>query len=382
MADWKSPMRADPSEWLVLNASAPIRYRLLTELHSLTTADPNVAKLEAETLSWAPMKQELRYQRQDGSWGGMIHGGDGRKAPRSTEKILWAMYELRWDRELKEIRKAAKLLKSFLTQKKDLDLYEFKPAVKQDPIWERHVRWFLRICSLGLLLRGGWGQEKKIHDAVLDVKDRVMSFVANPVSRDPVESVGVGLPQFRRSAMDSGYCFIPDIYILRLFAHNEEFLATLESRNDLKKIFDYVMSPLYQDLSPDFGAVRTARGPIARGWGIELRPIEEYVEKGDLDELLYLLELFSRLGLVNRYPRLMSYMEWLLAQQEKDGRWDLPAKYFSNKPLYSSWIRLEKDWKSPTRRIADVTFRIMVILKYQWDRQVKMLNRGTDVYGF
>ena len=59
MADWKSPMRADPSEWLVLNASAPIRYRLLTELHSMTVADPNVARLQKEVLGWKAAKQEL-----------------------------------------------------------------------------------------------------------------------------------------------------------------------------------------------------------------------------------------------------------------------------------------------------------------------------------
>ncbi|UCF68067.1 MAG: hypothetical protein JSV80_01855, partial [Acidobacteriota bacterium] len=126
MADWKSPMRADPSEWLVVNASAPIQYRVLTELHSLTTLDPNVARIRQDLLGWPPAKRELRYQRQDGSWGGSIHGGDPKKADRSTEKVLWTFYELSWDREVKEIRKAAKLLKTFLTQKKDLPLFEFK----------------------------------------------------------------------------------------------------------------------------------------------------------------------------------------------------------------------------------------------------------------
>ncbi|MDQ7006208.1 MAG: hypothetical protein Q9Q40_03155 [Acidobacteriota bacterium] len=382
MADWKSPMRADPSEWLVLNASAPIRYRLLTELHSLTTADPNVGELQKEVLSWKAGKQELRYQRQDGSWGGMIHGGDPKKAERSTEKILWGLYELGWDREFKEIRKAAKLLKSFLTQKRDLNLYEFNAQVKQDPVRERHLRWFLRICALGLLLRGGWHKEKKISDAVADLLDRVTAFVSDPVSRHPVEHVGVGLPQIRREAMRDGYCFIPDLYMLRVFAHYPGILDSAVLRSRLKKIFDYVLSVDYQELTPDIGAIRTVRGPTPRGWGIELHPLETYLEKGYLDELLYLLEQFARLGLINRYPRLMGYMDWLLAQQEKDGRWDLSAKYFGGKPLYGSWLRLERDWKSPTRRISDVTFRIMLILKYQWDRQVQMLNRGADVYGF
>lgn len=381
MADWKSPMRADPSEWLVVNACAPIRYRVLTELHSLTHNDPNIASLHEEVLAWAPAKKEIRYQRQDGNWGGMIHAGDPKKAERSTEKVLWYFYELGWDREVPSVKKTAKLLKSFLTQKKSLPLFEFKAQVKQDPIRERNARWFLRICALDLLQRGGWGEEKKVLDAIADVAERVMGFVSDPVSRNPVEQVGVGLPQIKRDAMKDGYCFIPDLYTTRLFSHCPMMVGSERGRSMMKKVFDYVVSPAYQELGPDIGAIRTGRGPIPRGWGVQLRPIEEYIENGGLAELLYLLEQFARLGLINRYPRLMSYLDWLLEQQQKDGRWDLPAKYFGAKPLYESWLRLEKDWKSPARRMSDVTFRIMVILKYQWGRQVRMLERGVDVYG-
>ncbi len=382
MADWKSPMRADPSEWLVLNASAPIKLRLLTELHSLTPADPNIAKLRLEVLKWATAKAELRFQRQDGTWGGRIAGGDPKKNERSTEKILWSFYELTWDREVKEVRKAAKALKPLLTHKKEMPLYEFKAQVKQDPIRERHTVWLLRTIALGLLLRAGYTDDRKLLDTVADLLDRVTAFVADPVSRHPVEHVGVGLPQIRREALRDGYCFIPDLYMLRVFAHCPMLLDAAKARNALKRIFDYVLAPDYQELGPDIGAIRTVRGPIPRGAGIQLRPIEEYLEAGNLDELLFLLEQFARLGLINRYPQLMSYIEWLLAHQEKDGRWDLPVKYFGQKPLYAAWTRLEKDWKSPNRRIADVTFRMMVILRYQWDRQIKMLDRGADMYGY
>jgi hypothetical protein len=381
MPDWKSPMRADPSEWLVLNASAPIKLRLLTELHALPQADPNIQKLKTEVRNWAPAKAEIRFQRQDGSWGGVIHAGDGKKVERSTERTLWFWHEVGWDRESKEIKKAAKLLKTFLTQKSDVQLFEFKAQVKQDPVRERHVRWFMRMVALGLLVRGGWTEERKVLDTVADMLERTMAFVADPVSRRPVERVGVGLPQLRREAMRDGYCFIPDLYTLRIFAHAPVLLDSPRARNMLKKIFDYVVSAEYQELGSEIGAIRTARGPIPRGWGVQLRPIEEYLENGTLEELLYVLEQFARLGLINRYPQLMTYMEWLLAHQEKDGRWDLPAKYFGNKPNYMNWIRLEKDWKSPQRRVADVTFRMMVILRFQFERQIKMLDRGADLYG-
>ena len=382
MADWKSPMRADPSEWLVLNSSAPIKFRLLTELHALTVADPNVAKQRQEVLKWPGAKAELRFQRQDGTWGGRIAAGDPKKAERSTEKVLWSFYELTWDREVKEVRKAAKALKPLLSHKREMPLHEFKAQVKQDPIRERHAVWLLRIVSLGLLLRAGYLDDRKLLDAVAELLDRVTAFVADPVSRHPVEHVGVGLPQIRREAMRDGYSFIPDLYMLRVFAHCPMLLDAAKARNALKRIFDYVLSPDYQELGPELGAIRTVRGPIPRGNGIQLRPIEEYLEAGNLDELLFLLEQFARLGLINRYPQLMSYVEWFLAHQEKDGRWDLPVKYFGAKPLYSTWTRLEKDWKSPNRRIADVTFRLMLILKYQWERQIKMLERGVDMYGY
>ncbi|MBP7148435.1 MAG: hypothetical protein KBD01_12895 [Acidobacteria bacterium] len=382
MADWKSPMRADPSEWLVVNASAPIRFRLLTELHSLTTADPHVARLKQELMAWPPIKTELRYQRQDGSWGTSIHAGDPKKNERSTERTLWMLYEHDWDREAKEVRLAAKLLRTFLTQKKDIQLHEFKTQVKQDPVRERLARWFLRILAMGLLVRAGYTDDRKLLDGVADLLEQVMSFVSDPVSRRPVEHVGVGLPQIRREAMREGYCFAPDMYILRAFAHCPLLLDSQRARNMLKRIFDYVVSSDYQELGPDIGSIRTVRGPIARGWGIPLRPIEEYLEGGNLEELLYILEQLARLGLINRYPLLMSYVDWFLSQQQKDGRWDLPQKYFGGKPLYLTWIRLEKDWKSPNRRIADVTFRIMLVLRYQWERQIKMLDRGADMYGF
>ena len=32
MTDWRSSLRSDPTAWLLDNASAPIRYRVLTEL--------------------------------------------------------------------------------------------------------------------------------------------------------------------------------------------------------------------------------------------------------------------------------------------------------------------------------------------------------------
>lgn len=382
MADWKSPLRADPSEWLVLNASAPVKFRLLTELHSLPPTEPKIAALHDEAMKWPAAKAELRFQRMDGTWGGKIVA-EPDKAERSTEKILWQLFELTWNKDnSKEVRKAAKALKSLLAHKKEMPLFEFKQYAKQDPLRERHVVWQMRLVALGLLLRAGYVDDRKVVELVADLLERATSFVADPISRRPVELVGSGLPQLRREGFREGFCFIPDHYMLRIFAHFPALLDGGKARNALKRVFDYVVSPDYQELGPQIGSVRVIRGTLERGGGIQLRPIEEYAEQGNLDELLYLLEQFARLGLINRYPQLMGYVDWLLQHQEKDGRWDLPQKCFGAKPLYHSWVRIEKDWKVANRRVADVTFRLMLILKYQWERQMKMLERGVDMYGY
>jgi hypothetical protein len=148
----------------------------------------------------------------------------------------------------------------------------------------------------------------------------------------------------------------------------------------LKKIFDYVLSPTYQELGPDLGLVRTDKGSFVKGHGIRIYPIDHYQKKGNLDELLVYLELFARLGLINRYPALMSHLECLQGQQGKDGRWNFPTKMISDSSLWTNLLRIEKDWRSPARKEADVTFRSLLILRHQWERQIRMLDRRDDVY--
>jgi hypothetical protein len=43
-------------------------------------------------------------------------------------------------------------------------------------------------------------------------------------------------------------------------------------------------------------------------------------------------------------------------------------------------LRIEKDWRSPARKEADLTFRMLIILKHQWERQIRMLDRRDDGY--
>ncbi len=380
MTDWKSVLRADPTAWLLDTAAPPTRYRVLREILGLPAEEPRVLAARKETLAYPPAIKAARNQRADGNWAGAIHAGDAARPAASTELVLLTLSEFGFDRTHPAIKKSVKLLKSFLAQRRDIKLYEFQKHVKADIMRERYYRWFLRIVALGLVQRTGPEQEGKTMDLVLDLLDRVSGFVTNPISRNPLDRIGGKVAVIRPEAMSEGYAFIPDWYVTQVFAHTPRLLDSELLKTKLKRIYDYVLSEGYQTHAPTIGMVKTARGAFAKGWGIELKPVEWYQKNGNLDALLRMLESFARLGLVNRYPLLMGHVEWLLSLQERDGRWNLPVKQFGANSLWARSMRLETDWRGPVRASADVTFRILLILRYQWERQIRMLDRGEEPF--
>jgi hypothetical protein len=353
MTDWKSSLRSDPIPWLLDNASPPIRYRVLTELLGVGRDDLDVQKVRQEMLAYTPALKLQRMQRKDGSWGGVIHAGDPRKYTNSLENTLTRLFEFGWNRETKPVRNAAKTLRQFMTAKKDLKFFEFAKAIKAD---ERN------------------------RQAVLELLDLTAGFVDDPVSRQPVEEIGASLPLIRPDAWRRGYAFIPDVYALKVFAYSPWLLEGELAKMRLKKTFDYVVAPTYQELAPELGLVRTAKGSFTRSHGIRFHPVEHYEKKGGLDELLVFLELFARLGLINRYPLLMSQLEWLQSQQGKDGKWNFSTKLMNDSSRWTQLLRIEKDWRSPARKESDLTFRMLQILKHQWESQISMLDRRDNGY--
>ena len=379
MTDWKSSLRYDPIPWLLDNACAPIRYRVLTELLDLRADDPKVLEVRKEVLAYPIARQLERTQRRDGTWGGSIHAGDPRRYHPSLENGMLRLLEFGLDREAKVVRTAAKTLRPFLTNKKDLKFFEFAKSIKADEKRERYYRRFLRILGLGLLIRAGYTEDRS-RVTVLELLESTGGFVDDPISRNPVEEIGASLPLIRAEAWRNDYPFIPDLYILRVFAFSPWLLEGELAKMRLKKVFDYVLSPRHQELAPELGLVRTAKGAFVKGNGIKLYPNEHYQKHGQVDELLTQLELFARLGLINRYPLLMSHLEWLQSQQGKDGHWNLSTKMIHDSSRWTTLLRIEKDWRSPTRKESDLTFRMLLLLKNQWERQIRMLDRRDDGY--
>ena len=379
MTDWKSALRADPIPWLLENAGPPIRYRVLTELLDRSKDDPDVVKTRQAVLLYPPALALSRKQRKDGTWGGQIHAGDPKRLELSLENAMSLLFEMGWGRDAKPVKTAAATLRPFLSAKKDVKFFEFAKFVKADEKRERYYRWALRILALGLLVRGGYTDDRS-RLQVLELLDLCAGFVDDPVSRNPVEEIGASHPLIRAAGFRRDYLFVPDLPIFRVFAFSPWLLDGELAKMRLKKMSDYVLAETYQRLAPDLGLVRTAKGSFVKGGGLRIRGVEYYQKHGGLYELLVNMEIFARLGLLNRYPQFMAHLEWWHAQQGKEGRWSIASKLLNESSRWTAMIRLEKDWRSPARKEADLTFRVLLILKYQWERQIRMLDRRDDGY--
>ena len=79
----------------------------------------------------------------------------------------------------------------------------------------------------------------------------------------------------------------------RVFANSPWLLGGELAKMRLKKIFDYVLSPTYQQLAPDLGLIRTSKGTFAKGHGLRLHDLEYYQKHGQLDELLAVVGLLA-----------------------------------------------------------------------------------------
>src|SRR6185436_9230666 len=138
MTDWKSSLRADPTEFLLENGSPPIVFRMLSEVLVQPETDIRREKARREIAEYPPAVGIVRKQRNDGSWGGTITMAGSPNPFLSTEFSLDMLFEYGWDKNAAPIKKAAKLLKTFLSERKDIGLCESQSQVKADDMRQRY----------------------------------------------------------------------------------------------------------------------------------------------------------------------------------------------------------------------------------------------------
>ncbi|MGE5576014.1 MAG: hypothetical protein ACM3TT_02315 [Syntrophothermus sp.] len=155
----------------------------------------------------------------------------------------------------------------------------------------------------------------------------------------------------------------PNIYHLRLLAFTSRW-RTPENREMVGREIGHLVKvlplpeihvrekaqliapcgPLLEDFDPDMSKLD------AKGWMAWFRR----------------MELLSRLGVVGRVPELRTQVKRLEEMLEANGgqfTQKMAHSHFTHWTAYTG-LALEKDWKSPERRVFDLTFRSLLVLYY------------------
>ena len=109
MDEWKSRLKADPTEWLLQENNPPVRYLALRDLLGRGERDVEVSEAKARIMEVGPVPKILAKQNPDGSWE-VPEDFYSRTKYRGTVWNLIVLAELRADPEDARVRAACEFV--------------------------------------------------------------------------------------------------------------------------------------------------------------------------------------------------------------------------------------------------------------------------------
>jgi hypothetical protein len=155
----------------------------------------------------------------------------------------------------------------------------------------------------------------------------------------------------------------PSIYHLRLLAFTHGW-RTIENRRGVAEAVRRLVG-----LSPLPGIYARHKSQVIAPASFCMRDFNPSMAAMDSTEWMMWfqrMECLARLGVVHSIPELQRQADELVALLEtSDGRFTKKLAH----PSFTHWgaytgLTLEKDWRTPERRVYDLTFRSLLILHY------------------
>ena len=169
----------------------------------------------------------------------------------------------------------------------------------------------------------------------------------------------------------------PSIYHLRLLAFTRQWRTSENQRLLIKSVQRLIdLSPLPQ------AHVRYKSQLIAPASFCmdDFNPNLSTLDSASWMIWFHRMELLSRLGVVQALPELAlqaAVLREMLATGQGRFTKALTHPYFRKWGAYTG-LMLERDWRNPQRRIYDLTFRSLLILRYAEIQVISSLNRPSD----
>ncbi len=342
-----------PLSWLLEHASAPIKYRAITEVARLSDVSPR-------DLDWLPHSHRpaIRLavtQARDGMWNHSILSIPGRHSADfsnvGTIPAVRRLSEYGWSAETPPLILARRLLFRLLAEDNDPAFtFELGAKTKDDDL-VRRTRGVFREAAAAALAQNGYENDPRLRGAARRILERTVNYLNSPLGEKPWMRVGNTHVLAPESAP-------PSIYTLTMLAYMPIFRH--EHFTEVERIYDWITQPLpRQEALQLFGKKMVPQPHLIMG---DVLPHRNAVE-ADVPFALMWLETMARLNFLRRNEGWMKLYERFIDDRDRGGVWH-PHKG-SDRPVTTNpwaWSTFPLDDEAGQEsRWADVTFRIGLI---------------------
>jgi hypothetical protein len=350
-----SPAVAFPLTWLMDHASAPIRFRAISEVAKL--ASPLPEQVSSLPFTHRPALALALMQQPDGMWDHAMltvpsarsDGFEGVGTISAVRRLL----EYGWHRDTPPLTLARRVLFRLLAQDDDPDyLFEFAAGKgARDEELSRRGRAILRDAAAATLAQAGYEGDPRLRGAARRIVERVSSYLRSPLAQKPFVRVG------NQHVLPSEAA-PPSIYTLLMLAHMPLFRN--EHHEAMGHLYQHLSQPLPRQEPIQLVGTKAVPQPnLVLGDQLANRSVAD----ADVVFAVTWLELMARLGFLRRNDNWTKLYERFLDDRDGQGVWH-PHKGLnavrSTNPFLWATYPLE-DHMSGDERWTDITFRLGLI---------------------
>ncbi len=342
-----------PLGWLLDHASAPIKYRSITEVAKLPSPIPEqVASLP---FTHRPALALALAQQPDGTWEHSMLTVPSARAEHfegvGTVSAVRRLLEYGWDRDTPPLVHARRVLFRLLAEDENPEfLFELGGKSGNDDMVHRN-RAILREASAATLAQAGYEGDPRLRGAARRILERVSGYLRSPLAQKPFVRVG-------NQHVLPDNAAPPSVYALFMLAYMPLFRN--EHHDAMELLYHHLTQPL-----PRQEPIQLCGKKVVSQPHLVLGDLLPNRNAADADVVLAVtwLELMARLGFLKKNENWCKLYERFLDDRDANAVWH-PHKgsgaVKSANPFLWSMYPLE-DHMSGDERWTDITFRLGLI---------------------
>jgi hypothetical protein len=349
-----SPPISFPITWLLDHASAPIKFRSVTEVAK--PAGAITEQIASLPFTYEPALTLALMQAADGTWNRAMLSIPSSRGEHfdgiGTITAVRRLLEYGWDKDTPPLTHARRILFRLLAEDDDPDyLFEFGSKGTVDEDLARRSRAILREAAAAALAQAGYEGDPRLRGAARRILERVVGYVRSPLAQKPFIRVG-------NQHVLAAEAAPPSIHMLFMLAYMPLF------RNEHHDALEAIYQHLAQPLPRSEGMQLVGKKPVAQPHLVlgDMLPNRNAADD-DVAYAITWLELMARLGYLRRNENWSKLYDRFLDDRDAQGVWHphkgMSAVRSSNPflwPLYPLEDHLAGD-----ERWTDVTFRLGLI---------------------